>query len=294
MIEIAPWVRDSLASGRPVVALETAVVTHGLPRPVNLEAYEEMGAAVRAAGAAPAPVGVVEGRVRVGLAPEEIRRLAEGPAEKAGLADLPALAARGASAGTTVAATLWAAHRAGIRVFATGGIGGVHRGWNRLPDVSGDLPALARFPLCVVCSGAKVVLDLAATREALETAGVPVVGYRTDRFPAFVCADAGFPVRYRAEGPGEVARVVQCRDGLGLSTAVLVVNPPPAGHAMPREVVEGVLADAGGGEGGGEVTPHLLSGLAEATEGATLAANRALLVANAGLAAEIARHLSGA
>ncbi|RMG96966.1 MAG: pseudouridine-5'-phosphate glycosidase [Candidatus Dadabacteria bacterium] len=293
-MEIAHAVRESLASGRPVVALETAVLTHGLPRPANREVYAQMCDAVRGAGAVPAPVGVVDGRIRVGLTPAEIGRLAEAGAEKAGLADLPVVAARRSSAGTTVAATLWAAHRAGVRVFATGGIGGVHRGWNRLPDVSGDIPALARFPLCVVCSGAKVVLDLAATREALETAGVPVIGYRTDRFPAFVCADAGFPVRHRAEEPDEVAEVVRCRDACGLPAAVLVVNPPPASHAVARDEVERALAGRPESEGGGEVTPRLLARLAEATGGASLAANRALLVANAALAAEVARCLAGA
>lgn len=292
--DVSRSVREALGAGAPVVALETAVLTHGLPRPLNLEVYAEMVRAVEAQGAVAAPVGVAAGTVRVGLAPDEWEALGNRPdVVKAGLSDLAPVAARGGWAGTTVATTCWAAFRAGVRVFATGGIGGVHRGWARRLDVSGDLAALARYPVCVVCSGAKVVLDLDATREALETVGVTVVGYRTDRFPAFVCEDAGFPVPHRVEDPRAVAEVVAARDALGLAGAVLLVQPPPADAAVGREELEAALAERVPADArGGEVTPALLARLAEATGGNTLRANRALLVANAGLAARVAGCLA--
>lgn len=294
---LSPPVRDALQGGLPVVALETAVLTHGLPRPTNLEAFRAMAEAVRAQGALPAAVAVVGGELRVGLGADEVGRLAaaEGAA-KAGVADLPALAARGADAGTTVAATLWACRLAGIRVFATGGIGGVHRGAAETFDVSGDLAALAGFGGCVICSGAKVILDLPKTLQALEALGVCVVGYQTDEFPAFVCTSSGLPVRHRVETPEAAARVVACRDRLGLPQAVLLVHPPPSEAAVPREALESALAPALAdaarrGLAGPEVTPLLLAALAEATGGASLAANRALLVTNAGLAARVAAAL---
>ncbi len=293
MIHVAEEVRRALSGGAAVVALETAVLTHGLPRPANTETYQEMLAAVRAEGAVPAPVAVWKGRVRAGLGDEEVQALGRArDVPKAGLADLPALAARGGHGGTTVAATLWAARRAGIPVFATGGIGGVHRGWADTLDVSGDLAALGRYGGCVVCSGAKAVLDLPCTLEALETLGVTVLGYRTGAFPAFVCADSGLGLRHRVETPEEAAAVVRARDALGLPQGVVVANPPPAGHALSRERLEAALAGLGSGRGP-EVTPRLLRALAEATGGASVAANRALLVANARLAARIARCLAG-
>lgn len=295
---ISPSVQEALRAGRPVVALETAVLTHGLPRPQNLEAYRDVEAAVGHGGAVPAPVGVVDGVLRVGLTQEETLRLGEShlPA-KAGLADLPALAARGADAGTTVAATLWACRLAGIRVFATGGIGGVHRGAEATWDVSGDLGALARFGGCVVCSGAKVILDLPKTLQLLDTLGVCVVGYRTNEFPAFVCAESGLPLRHRVETPEEAAAVIACRDRLGLPQAVLLAHPPPEEAAVPRDEIEKALATALAdgacrGEAGPEATPALLSALALASGGATVDANRALLRANAALAAQVAVALT--
>ncbi len=293
MVHVTDEVRQALSRGAAVVALETAVLTHGLPRPANAQTYQEMLSAVRAVGAVPAPVAVWEGALRVGLGDEEIQDLGRArDVAKAGLADLPALAARRGRGGTTVAATLWGARRAGIAVFATGGIGGVHRGWAGTLDVSGDLAALARYGGCVVCSGAKAVLDLPCTLEALETLGVTVVGYRTGRFPAFVCADSGLALRHRVETPDEAAAVVRARDALGLAQAVVVANPPPAGSAVPRERVEAALAGVVSGRGP-EATPRLLRALAEATGGASVAANRALLVDNARLAARIARCLAG-
>lgn len=295
---ISPAVREALRGGRPVVALETAVLTHGLPRPDNLEAYREVEAAVRDGGAVPAPVGVVGGVLRVGLTEEETARLGETRlAVKAGVADLPALAARGADAGTTVAATLWACRRAGIPVFCTGGIGGVHRGAEATFDVSGDLGALARFGGCVVCSGAKVILDLSKTLQLLDTLGVCVVGYRTSELPAFVCVGSGLPLRHRVETPEEAAAVIACRDRLGLPQAVLLTNPPPIEVAVPREELERALGSALAdterrGPVGPEVTPALLAALAASSGGATVGANRALLRANAALAAQVAAALA--
>lgn len=300
LLMISPAVQEALRVGRPVVALETAVLTHGLPRPENVDTCREAQAAVRDGGAVPAPVGVVGGVLRVGLTEEETVRLGQmRHAVKAGVADLPALAARAADAGTTVAATLWACRRAGIRVFATGGIGGVHRGAEATFDVSGDLGALARFGGCVVCSGAKVILDLPKTLQLLDTLGVCVVGYRTSEFPAFVCVGSGLPLRHRAETPQEAAAVIACRDRLGLPQAVLLANPPPMEVAVPREELERALDSALAGAErpglvGHEVTPALLAALAASSGGATVGANRALLRANAALAAQVAVCLARA
>ncbi len=283
-------VARALKEQRPVVALETAVLTHGLPRPENRAAYGEMLEAVRSEGGVPAPVGVWQGAVWAGLPEDALETLARPGAVKAGMADLPAVAARGAAGGVTVAVTLWAARRAGIRVFATGGIGGVHRGWQRTLDVSGDLAALARFQGCVVCSGAKAVLDLECTLELLETAGVCVVGYRTDRFPAFLWADSGLPVRHRVDTPEDAAGVIRCRDALGLSGAVLVANPPPESLSS-EDVTRVVGAVSDGGPTGPDATPRLLAEAAGRTGGRSVRVNRALLVENARLAARIAGAL---
>jgi len=280
----------SLREGRPAVALETAVLTHGLPRPDNASVYRDMMDAVRAEGAVPVPVGVWQGAIWAGLPEEALEALAGPGAAKVGLADLPAVVARGGDGGATVAVTLWAASRAGVRVFATGGIGGVHRGWQRTLDVSGDLVALARFGGCVVCSGAKAVLDLGCTLELLETAGVCVVGYRTDRFPAFLWEDSGLGVRHRVDTPEEVAEVLRCRDALGLEGAVLVANPPPEG--LSAEDVERVVGTASQGWAPGpDATPRLLAEAARRTAGRSVRVNRALLVENARLGARIARAL---
>lgn len=289
-------VRAARSAALPVVALETAVLTHGLPRPLNLEAFRSMEAAVRAEGAVPAAVCLLAGEVRVGMSPYEAVELANDTASvKVGLADLPAAAAAGVSGGTTVAATLWAARRAGIDVFATGGIGGVHRGAETSFDVSGDLSALARFGGCVVCSGAKAVLDLPKTFELLETLGVCVVTYGADEIPAFTCRSSGLAARHRVDTPEAAAAVLRARDGLGLAPAVLIAQPPPEEVAVPREAVEGalrqVLEESPAGQG---LTPFLLHAVAERTAGATIAANTALLVENARLAARIARCLTPA
>jgi pseudouridine-5'-phosphate glycosidase len=295
---VSPQVSDAIRAGRAVVALESALLTHGLPRPENLQVLLAMREAVRAEGAVPAEVALLRGAVHVGLGVAGIEHLAAAErVEKVGLADLPALSARGASGGTTVAATLWAANRAGIRVFATGGIGGVHRGAENSFDVSGDLAALARFGGCIVCSGAKAVLDLPKTVEVLETLGVCLVGFGTCELPAFTCRESGIQLAHRVETPAEAAWIVRARDCLGLPQAVLVANPPPENSALPATALERALRpalDAAAAQGvrGKELTPFLLRALADATGGASLRANRALLVENARLASRIAGELA--
>ncbi|MBC7228570.1 MAG: pseudouridine-5'-phosphate glycosidase [Thermoflexales bacterium] len=294
-ISLAPEVARALRDGRPVVALESALITHGLPRPLNLEVAREMEETVRQEGAVPATVAVLEGRPCVGLSPEQMERLAAELAPvKISLRDLPAAVARGATGGTTVAATMHLAHRAGLRVFATGGIGGVHRGHHE--DVSADLPALASIPLVVVCAGAKAILDLPRTLEMLETLGVPVVGYRTDTFPAFTSPTSGLPLSLRADSPEEVAAMARARDDLGLRAALLVTVPVPEEEGIPWEEaqaeIEAVVAEADAqGIRGPALTPYLLARLAHQTDGRSLRANRALLLQNARLAARIARVL---
>jgi pseudouridine-5'-phosphate glycosidase len=290
-------VAEALGAGRPVVALETAVLTHGLPPPDNRAAMAEMAAAVRAEGAVPAVVGVLDGLPRVGLTDRELDQLAAGSARKASLRDLPLVMAAGGHGGTTVAATLWLAHRAGLRVMATGGIGGVHR--NAPHDVSADLPALAAVPLVLVASGAKAVLDLAGTLEWLEMLGVPVIGYGTDRLPAFYWPDSGLPVPARVDSPQAVAAIARARDALGLRQALLVAVPVPAEAALDARLGEAAVRQANA-EGAAErpagpaLTPELLRRVAELTGGASLVANRALLANNARVAARIARAMGAA
>lgn len=295
-IFLAPEVAQALRDGRPVVALESALITHGLPRPLNLEVAREMEETVRQEGAIPATTAVLEGQPHIGLSPEQMGRLAAEPAPvKISLRDLPAVVARGATGGTTVAATMHLAHRAGLRVFATGGIGGVHRGHPE--DVSADLPALASIPMVVVCAGAKAILDLPRTLETLETLGVPVVGYGTDTFPAFTSPTSGLSLSLRADSPEEVAAMARARDDLGLRAALLVTVPVPEDAAIPWEEaqaeIEAAVAEADSrGIRGPALTPYLLSRLAHQTDGRSLRANRALLIHNARVAARIANRLS--
>lgn len=288
MIEIAPEVQAT----QSVVALESTVIAHGLPRPKNLETAQRLEQIVRDADAVPATIGILAGKLKVGLAADEVRKLAEQDnIRKVSTRDLPIAVAEGWNGATTVATTCWIAHRAGIRVFATGGIGGVHRG--TLPDVSADLPELARTPIVVVCSGAKIVLDLPATREWLETYGVTVVGYRCDEFPAFYSRRSGLPVDTRADSPAEVAALFRAQRALDIDSALLVTVPVPEEFEVPHEQLESVLDQAlasaeRNGIGGRELTPFLLSQMAERSAGATLRANVALLENNARVAAEIA------
>ncbi len=293
-MRVAEPVSQALAAGRPVVALESTVITHGLARPENLEVARAMVDAVARGGALPAVIALLGGEVRVGLSEGELEALAENPdAEKASLWNLAALAAGKKDAGTTVAATAFLAHRAGIAVFATGGIGGVHLA----PfDESADLVALSKTPIVVVSSGMKSILDLEATLERLETLGVAVVGYRTDRLPAFHSPTSPYPLPARVESPEEAAAVFKAQRALGLPSALLVFNPVSEG--LPFEQV-GAWVEAANREAraqgihGKALTPFLLRRLAELSGGETDRANRRLLVENARLAAAIARALAG-
>lgn len=292
-LRIHPEVASALASGRPVVALESTVITHGLPEPVNLELARRLESEVRAAGAVPATVAVIDGRVCLGVTTDELERLAlSRRLMKITRRDFGAAVASHATGGTTVAATMIAAHAGGVRLFATGGIGGVHRG--DPSDVSADLPELARTPVVVVCAGAKAILDLPRTLEWLETAGVPVLGWGTDDFPAFFSRSSGLPVSARVENAVEAATLIRAHWAMGLHSGVLVCVPCPEEHAVPAEAVETVLRQAlqqAGAQGvrGKDVTPFLLGRLAELTGGDTLRANLALLRNNARVAAELAR-----
>lgn len=278
-----------------MVALESAVITHGLPRPENLNLARSLEQTVREEGATPATIGLLDGKVHIGLRPELLERLAnEDGARKISRRDFGIALARGENGGTTVAATLIAAKLAGIRVFATGGIGGVHR--NVPFDISADLPELSRSPLIVVCAGAKSILDLPATVEYLETAGVAVLGYRTDEFPAFYSAQSGLPVNVRVDTPQEVARIARLHWEMGLESAILVVQPPPPESALPAEQIESVIHQAlqeaeENGISGAQVTPFLLDRVNRLSGGASMQANLALLRNNARLAAQIATAL---
>jgi pseudouridine-5'-phosphate glycosidase len=286
----------ALRGGRAVVALESTVISHGLPRPLNLETARRLEEVVRERGATPATVAILGGRLCVGLDEGQLARLAESEGvRKVSRRDLALAVARGWDGATTVATTLWVAARAGVRVFATGGIGGVHRGG--LPDVSADLPELARTPLVVVCSGAKSVLDLPATREWLETHGVTVVGYGCEELPAFYERRSGLPVDARADTPEEVAALARARDALGLEGALLVAVPVPEEFeveaGLMRESLSEALSEADArGVAGRELTPFLLSHMSRRSGGATLRANVALLENNARVAADIALSMN--
>jgi pseudouridine-5'-phosphate glycosidase len=290
MLQVADEVRAALDGGGAVVALESTIIAHGLPWPDNLEAARALEAEVRAHGAVPATVAVIGGRLTVGVDGATLERMARTRFVKAGVADLAALCARGADAATTVSATAVAAARAGIRLFATGGIGGVHRGEY---DVSSDLITLAREPVAVVCAGPKAILDLPRTLEALETLGVPVVGVGTDELPAFYTRSSGLALEHRVDGADAAARLVRAHFALG-GAGVLLCNPIPAGDALDPALVERAIAAAldeaaRAGVRGKALTPHLLAHLARVDDGRFLRANRALAVHNAGLAADVAR-----
>jgi pseudouridine-5'-phosphate glycosidase len=298
-VRIAPEVADAVAGGRPVVALESAIVTHGLPRPRNLQVARQVEDAVREAGALPATIAVVRGEARIGLDDEALREIAEREdAVKCGVRDLAVAAARGLTGGTTVAATAHLAERAGIHVFATGGLGGVHRDARDSWDESADLDVLARTGIVVVCAGVKSILDVGATLERLETLNVTVLGYRTDRFPGFYLTESDYSVPWRVETAAEAAAVARARHELGTEgSAVVVANPLPAGEQLDpalhdRVLSEGLIAAEAAGVHGKDVTPFLLDHLARETRGASLEANVRLVVANARLAAEIAGELS--
>jgi pseudouridylate synthase len=293
-MRIAPEVAEAVAAGRPVVALESTLISHGLPRPRNLDVAHELEAAVREGGATPATIAVVAGEARVGLDADALEAIAGGDVAKCGVRDLAVVAARGGDGATTVASTAWLAARAGISVFATGGLGGVHREARATWDESADLETLGRVGIAVVCSGVKSILDVGATLERLETLGVTVLGYGTDRFAGFYLHDSGFPAPWRVDTPAEVAAVLAARRRLGTDDrAVVVANPLPVEEQLDpvthdRVLDAGLAAAADAGIGGKEVTPFLLDFLHRETGGASLDANVRLVVRNARLAAEIA------
>ena len=292
-LNIAPEVDDAMRNRRPVVALESTVIAHGLPRPQNLQTAHRLQEIVRDTGAIPATIAIVDGKLTAGLSDDQVHALANGgDIRKISTRDISVAVAQGWNGATTVASTTWIAHRAGIKVFATGGIGGVHRG--SLPDVSADLPELARTAIIVVCSGAKIVLDLPATREWLETHAVTVVGYQCDELPAFYSRKSGLPIDARVDSPEDVARIYRAQRDLGIESALLVVVPVPSQFEVPAEELQIVLTTAledaeWKGVVGPALTPFLLSQMAERSGGATLRANIALLENNARVAAEIAR-----
>jgi pseudouridylate synthase len=291
-------VAAALQGGRPVVALESTVIAHGLPRPQNLETAHKMEAAVREEGAIPATIAIIEGRMVAGLSSEQLTTFAASDGiAKVSRADLAAVLASRQTGATTVAATMLIAARAGIRVFATGGIGGVHRGAELSFDISADLPELARTPVAVVCAGAKAILDLPRTLEVLETLGVPVVGYGTNKFPAFYVEDSGLPLQSRVDVAAKAARLMQAHWDVGFTSGIVFCNPPPSGSALRKQEVDAWVARAlesatAAGIRGKAVTPYLLDYLAKASEGQTLQTNVALLVQNARVAAQIASAYS--
>ncbi len=294
-MRIAPEVAEAVAGGLPVVALESTLISHGLPRPRNLAVAHEVEAEVRAAGAVPATIAVVAGEARIGLDEAALEAIAsESDVVKCGVRDLAVVVARGGHGATTVAATAWLASRAGIAVFATGGLGGVHREARETWDESGDLETLARVGVAVVCSGVKSILDVGATLERLETLGVTVLGYGTDGFPGFYLHDSGFPVPWRVDSPAEVAAVLAARRELGTDgRAVVVGNPLPLAEQLDpalhdRVLAAGLAAASDIGVSGKEVTPFLLDFFHRETAGASLEANVRLVLRNARLGAEIA------
>ena len=298
-LDISPEVKAALEAGKPVVALESTIISHGMPYPKNVETALLVEQTLRDNGAVPATIAVIGGRLKAGLSKEEIEYLGKtgrGVA-KASRRDLPALVARGADGATTVTTTMIIAHMAGIQVFATGGIGGVHRGAETTMDISADLEELAQTPVMVVCAGAKSILDLGLTLEYLETKGVPVIGYGTEELPAFYTRKSGFGVDYRVDSPEELAAMFAAQRDLGYKGGMLVTNPIPEEYSMDHKVIdaaiEQALADAKAqGIHGKETTPFLLARVVELTGGDSLESNIQLVLNNARVAARTAAALA--
>ncbi|HMA51723.1 MAG TPA: pseudouridine-5'-phosphate glycosidase [Magnetospirillaceae bacterium] len=295
LLSISPEVADALRDGKPVVALESTIITHGMPYPQNLDMARRVEATVKSRGAVPATIALMDGRLAVGLDEAKLERLArEGKsAAKASRRDMGPLLAAKKLAGTTVATTMQIAALAGIEVFATGGIGGVHRGAEQSFDISADLLELARTPVAVVCAGAKSILDIAKTLEVLETNGVPVLGYRTAEFPAFFTRTSGFGVDHRMDTVEEIAEVMAVQRKLGMRNGLLIANPIPEADSLDAAAIEGRISEAVAqaareGVSGKALTPYLLQRIFELTEGRSLKANIALVLNNAAVAAELA------
>lgn len=298
-VDVSEEVAVALKTDMPVVALESTIISHGMPWPRNFETALAVEQAVREEGAVPATIAIIRGRIKVGLTREELKAFADGSLHpvKVSRRDLPAVIARQENGATTVAGTMIAAAMAGIRVFATGGIGGVHRGAEHSWDVSADLEELAMTSVAVVCAGAKAILDLPKTMEYLETRGVPVIGYGTDELPAFYSRESGIALSLRADTPEAVARILAAKWNLGLAGGAVIANPVPVEQAMPREIVEKAISTALAELGprkiqGAAVTPYLLARVAELTGGDSLDSNIALVMNNARLAARIAAALT--
>ena len=294
-LDISPEVKAALDEGRPVVALESTIISHGMPYPKNVETALRVEQTIRDNGAVPATIAVIGGRLKAGLSRGEIEHLGKAgrAVAKASRRDLPALVARGADGATTVTTTMIIARMAGISIFATGGIGGVHRGAETTMDISADLEELAQTPVMVVCAGAKSILDLGLTLEYLETKGVPVIGYGTDELPAFYTRKSGFSVDYRADSPEELAAMFRAQRALGYCGGMLVTNPIPEQYAMDKEVIDAAIAQAlreceEKGVHGKETTPFLLARVVELTGGESLESNIRLVLNNAALAARTA------
>lgn len=297
LIQLSPEVAAAREAGRPVVALESTIIAHGMPWPQNLETAREVEDVIRAEGAVPATIAVIGGRIRVGLTTEELQQLAQSPdAMKLSRRDLPYAIATGRLGATTVAATMICAQLAGIEVFVTGGIGGAHRGAETSFDISADLQELARTPVAVVCAGAKSILDLGLTLEYLETHGVPVLSVGQDNFAAFFTPDSGLKADFRMDSAEEQARFIRAKWALGLGGGVVVSNPVPAAAAMPREEIDAITAQAlaeadSQGITGKAITPFLLARIKALTGGRSLATNIALVKHNAVVGARLARAL---
>ncbi len=297
--QLTPEITRALSLGAPIVALESTVITHGLPHPQNLELARGMEKQVRENGALPATIALLDGKIRIGLSDEELVRLSEAASGESTLKvshrDFATAIVKKADGGTTVAGTMYAANMAGIKVFATGGIGGVHK--ESAFDISTDLRSLADIPTIVVCAGAKAILDLPATLEYLETMGVPVIGYRTDEFPAFYSRESGLGVSARLDSPEEIADFAKAHWNVGMKGGILVTNPIPESEAIPKSKLEPVIAKASAEAiqqdiHGQKLTPFLLGRINELTKGKSLKANLALLLNNARLAAEIAKEMN--
>ncbi len=298
-LDIAPEVAAALAEGKPVVALESTIISHGMPYPQNVETALNVEQIIREAGAVPATIAIIGGRLKAGLSKEEIEHLGKKGLDvtKASRRDLAVLIARGEDGATTVTTTMMIAHMAGIQVFATGGIGGVHRGAETTMDISADLEELGQTPVMVVCAGAKSILDLGLTLEYLETHGVPVIGYGTKELPAFYTRRSGFGVDYRMDTPAELAAAFHAQRELGLKNGMLVTNPIPEEYSMDPEVINAAIDKAvndakAQGIHGKETTPFLLAAIKDITGGDSLASNIQLVYNNARLAAKTAAELS--
>lgn len=294
-LDISPEVKKALDEGKPVVALESTIISHGMPYPKNVETALLVEQTIRENGAVPATIAVIGGRLKAGLSRDEIEHLGKAGRDvaKASRRDLPALVARKADGATTVTTTMIIAHMAGIKIFATGGIGGVHRGAETTMDISADLEELAQTPVMVVCAGAKSILDLGLTLEYLETHGVPVIGYGTEELPAFYTRHSGFGVDYRVDTPEELAAMFDAQRGLGYKGGMLVTNPIPEEYSMDKAVIDTAIETAlneakAQGIHGKETTPFLLAKVVELTGGNSLESNIQLVLNNARLAAKTA------